>query len=73
MSEGTIHEITGNDTNDGLASWGWVLMQFENTTNRGWWIIQAQPTRKGAGRPSNPTNRGWWIRSYPAYDHSGTR
>jgi hypothetical protein len=34
-----------------------VLMQFENTTNRSWWIIQTQPTRESIGRPSNPTNR----------------
>jgi len=24
-----------------------VLMQFENTTNRSWWIIQTQPTGEG--------------------------
>ncbi len=24
------------------------------------------------GFPWRDTNRSWWIRSYPAYDHSGT-
>jgi len=40
-----------------------VLMQFENTTNRSQWIIQTQPTREGAGRPSNTTNRGDCVKT----------
>jgi len=33
----------------------------------------ASPAAKGQQKFENTTNRSWWIRSYPAYDHSGTR
>jgi hypothetical protein len=41
-------------------------MQFENTTNRSWWIVQTQPTREmKVGHLIPPTAVGGFVHIQP--------